>query len=124
MNKRVLDALFGDDEDDGANVRIDPESQLMRLREAAPRFAPPDGESPFPFSVGDIVTPRTDGAIRSKGEPHIVIEVNPSAEPSWRGEPGTTAFGARFSMRVLCIMRGDIVPFWVEAAHFEPYPTA
>ena len=122
MNKRALQALFGDDEDDG--VRIDPEAQLMRLREAAPRFAPPNGESPFPFSAGDVVTPRKDGTIRGKGEPHIVIEVNPSAEPSWRDEPGSTGFGSRFNMRVLCITNGDIVPFWVEAAHFEPYPTA
>lgn len=115
----IMDAMGGDDH----AVRLDPEAQLMRLREAAPRFIPVDGRQPLPFSVGDIVTPRTDSNVKGDGNPHIVVEANPEAAPSWHADVGSPEFGARFNMRVLCIMGGDIAAFWVEAANFEPYPT-
>lgn len=110
-----LAAIMRDDERDGSTIL--PEAQVMTLKEIAARY------SERPFSVGDLVTPRTGYNLKGAGAPHIVVEVLPSGEflspPNASG--GSPSFGARYSMRIVCLDSNEYVAFWVEPWTFEPY---
>lgn len=75
-----------------------------------------------PFSVGDIVTPRLGATVKGAGTPHIVVAVNPTADYDFGGHgSGSTAYGRKHDIRVLCWTNGDWAPFWVEGSMFEPW---
>jgi len=103
------------DGNDVAPARVLPEAAIMRMREIAPLY-----QRPCPFKVGDLVTPRSDGPVTGAGAPHLVIEIDSAAVRS-TDRPGTTTFNARYDMRVLSEVQGDILPFWVESGGFVPY---
>lgn len=94
------------------------EGQIVRLREAAELYA-----APVQFEVNQLVTPRKDAPVTMAGEPHLVLAVRPGAGYDFlAGKKGETGYGSRPQVRVLCLHSGGyIVPFWGEAAHYEPY---
>jgi hypothetical protein len=85
------------------------------LRAAQERYAAPN-----PFRPGDVVTPRALTSMKGIGEPHVVLEVG---EP--RGQPAqdstSSAFGARYDVRVVCFVGGHVCAFWLESWTLEPY---
>ena len=103
------------------------EGQIARLREAAERFSPRRGIEPFPFKVGDLVTPRKDSPLINAGEPHLVVEVNPNALPDFgNASYGDIAWGMRPQIRCISIVHGNrteeaLAAFWEEASYFQPY---
>ncbi|MCW6507082.1 hypothetical protein [Lichenifustis flavocetrariae] len=92
-----------------------PEAVVMELREAAKRYARVN-----PFKVGDLVTPTTGANIKGQGDPHVVIGLR---QPTYAfdGNPGSHTYGLRIDMRVLQIIDGLTVPFWVESAMFDAW---
>lgn len=112
---RKLNEKKGKLEDD---VKIHPEAVIMRLREAAKRYA--RSVENCPFGLGELVTPVIDSWLHGSGEPHIVIDIWPDPEPDFtNGEINTVEFGNRFDMRVASILRGCVVAHWVESYQFK-----
>lgn len=74
------------------------EARLMELEAAGARY-----DSPCPFKVGDVVTPRVNSALRHSGKPHRVVEVYAEPHRSWNGEASLPQFGARYDMRVMAM---------------------
>ena len=98
-------------------VKSSPRDVLcVTLREVAENYA-----RPCPFKVGDLVTPRNNGAYKGSGDPHIVIAVRENPEPIFEGLPGSPGFGFTPDIRVAGESHGDITLWWVESAEFEPY---
>jgi hypothetical protein len=78
----------------------------------------------FPFRLGDLVTPRVGAPLRDAGKPHIVVEVNPSAQPHFAGDEGgwhAASFGERLTIRVMCWNGGRYVCFWNPAWMHEKF---
>ena len=104
-------------QNDEETPKLDPEVELMRLREAAERHLQADAGPRF--RVGDVVTPSSDSNVRGSGRPHIVIAVNLLATHNFDyGDRNTPSFGCRNDMRIICLSQDRIVPFWVESAEF------
>jgi hypothetical protein len=106
------------DEDESPTNPILPEAAVMQLREVFDAYA-----ASIPFKPGDLVTVRSNADIKGDGVPHIVLEVNPDAEPTYDGGGGVGAngYGKRLTMRVATFVDGVISPYWVEHWQFEPY---
>lgn len=77
------------------------------------------------FKPGDLVQAKKNSQYHNPGEPVVVAETRPDAEPFFgmiATEAGSNSFGGRQDMRVLLINDfGDIVAHWVESFQFEPY---
>jgi len=79
-------AEMGRDGDDYAKIL--PEAAVMRLQEAADRYA--EQLTGPRFKVGQLVTPALGGDIKNAGDPHVVIEIRSNAEPDFSlGEVGS-----------------------------------
>lgn len=111
---KVITASRRDDSDNGAETTIDPEVQIMRLREVLDRY---ENE----FKVGDLVTPRRESGLKYHGLSHLVIEVGDHY--AWDvEETGNSGFGARMNVRVACMPTNDyVVMFWQESWKLRPY---
>lgn len=117
MNNPLAALLASAMHDADEGPAILPEAAIHRLREAAPRFT-----APVPFVVGDLVTPRSDSPIKGAGNPHLVIETRPGAEPFFGAlSPGSPDFGMRLNVRVITISGGDVCAYWGDAADYEIY---
>jgi hypothetical protein len=92
------------------------EAQIATLREVFADYRKP------PFRAGDLVTPRRGCDMRHEGEPHMVLEMRPDAEPRFMDDSGACTNGVRLDMRVGSLNDGDYVAHWVESWLFEPYP--
>lgn len=77
----------------------------------------------FPFEIGQLVTPRKNTTVRGSGRPHIIVDINPNAQPLFEGDISSSQFGRRPQMRVMCVHNEDetLGIFWVEAHEFEPW---
>lgn len=108
-------------EEDDERPRILPEAAIMRLKEAAGRYAAGN-----PFKVGDIITPRPDASVRGAGRPHVVIATRSDPQPVWTNEPGSNGYGICCDIRVLCFARhsDDVVAHWCESREFQPFHDA
>lgn len=77
-----------------------------------------------PFKVGDLITPRKGTSMKGAGKPHVVLEVIDRPAPHFTDEPGSTAFGRRFDVRVASFYGGDMARHWVESIDFDRYSAA
>ena len=92
------------------------EAAVARLQDVAQAF-----HAPFPFKVGDLITPRADAPIKGAGEPHLVVEVNPNAEALVDEEFGASTYGARPTIRSLHLSNDKVVAHWSEHWFFVPW---
>lgn len=92
--------------------------QLQMLNDAKAYY------EPVPFKVGDIVTTRAGAPVQGQGQPSLVIDVNPEASHQFKGSYGNFQYGCRPQIRVVRIIEGHAVPFWQEAAWYEPFTEA
>jgi hypothetical protein len=93
-----------------------PEAAIMRLREVAKLYC-----EPHKFKVGDLVTPRSDGIKKGSGQPHLVIAVRENVPLFVDGDIGDSTFGAAPEIRILRVMNGDVLPYWMERGDLVPY---
>lgn len=93
--------------------------QLAVLRECGPAYFDPPV-----FRKGDIVTPRANSPVMGHGYPCMVVDVDMEAKPVLRGNYGAFQFGCRPQIRIVKIVDGHLVPYWQEAAWYEPYTEA
>lgn len=119
---RILGMGNGGEESDAP--RPVHEAQIEMLKEIYERYGV------VRFQPGDIVTPVRGMNIRSAGEPHIVLETRPNAEPLMPStigdisDVGSSSFGRRLDMRVAtCFQDNTYTTYWVESWQFENYPT-
>lgn len=113
----ILAALAANNKNNN-RATILPEARIARIKEAADRFRP---NSVLPFKTGDWVTPRKDSHYVGHGDPMLVIETIPDAEPKFTGSKSDPNFGMRPNLRILRMAEDHIVAFWVEAAYYEAY---
>jgi len=129
MFSQLLSALSGSASIPGLAgtpaTAADPDAILHRITDAVELYA-----SWPTFSVGDLVTPRTDSTMKGAGEPHAVVEILDSPDsgnsPIFLRSPGTmpeqtasNSFGRILNMRVVRSADGMVAAFMVEAAEFE-----
>ena len=93
-----------------------PEAVVAELQLRAKAFI-----EPVPYKLGDLVTVRKGSCIKGAGAPHIVIDVDPTAEPVFAGESGNNKYGTRNQVRVLTNIREEYATFWLEAGVLKPY---
>ncbi|MCJ2015584.1 hypothetical protein [Methylobacterium sp. J-076] len=131
MFDQLLSALSGSTSIPGpANTpakALDPDDILKRITGAVERYA----EWP-PFSVGDLVTPRANSAMKGAGEPHAVVEILDdtggrnsavfvrSAQISPE-QTYSNAYGRILNMRVIRSIDSHVAAHLVEAADFEAW---
>ncbi len=118
----MLARMAGGSDDDDAKVPVDPEAQIMELRQMGEIYAASIKECPF--KVGDLITPRPNVGIKGPGYPHLVVEVRPDAMPRFDDDSdGKSGNGRRLDIRLLCYAAGrtDIVPFWGESWTYQKY---
>lgn len=97
-----------------------PEVQIATMREYCALY-----QKPCRFKVGDLVTPIRGSTVKGAGDPHLVIEVFDEPIRAVHSEKvGTTKFGARLDIRIICLTQGCYVSFCVESFEFEPYEGA
>lgn len=95
-----------------------PEAIIMELRARLEVV-----NSPNPFKVGDLVTPRANGYLTDAGQPCIVVAVDNDAKPVFSAERfGAASNGAICNLRVSrCDDDEDIVEYWHNHAEYVPY---
>lgn len=119
----LLDRLL---EDDGPPPKLSilPEAAIERLREAHAVYGVQR------FHPGDLVTPRADGPLRGAGDPHLVLETNYGAEPTWMARSisdlGSNRYGNRLDLRCLSLTQErdgtqTLTAHWNEAWLFVPW---
>lgn len=98
-----------------------PEAIIARMREALDRH-----KGPCPYSVGEVITPRSDAAVPKSlhGKPAVVVEVLRTPQYSWGvSEPDSPDHGKRLTIRVLVHLQTAsldmIAPIWFDHADFE-----
>lgn len=113
----LLSAIVEDESDKSDEVRMDPEAQIMELRNYVNDYR--GGR----FKVGDLITPRACASLNGAGKPHIVLEVRKDSEPYFGGaEVVSNAFGRRLDIRVASVSPyGRVVMHWAESVEFIPY---
>lgn len=84
-------------EDDKPRDRIPPEAAIATLKEAHERILAGN-----PFKVGDIVTLRADAMCKGRGEPHLVIGVDPAGYYAGENESGDWGTVMKRDLHVLC----------------------
>jgi len=97
-------------------VTIDKEVQAMELAEFARGYRQR-------FQVGQYITPKPNTGTKGAGLPHLVVEVNPNAEPVFLQDGnGSMRNGRRNEIRVATYVDDEtITMFWVEAVDYEPW---
>lgn len=103
-------------ESQSAHPELPVDIQIMRLREAAVRYA--ECEKGPRFEVGDVIFPVRDGTTVEPDMPRIVIAVR-AAEYHFNGDYGGTGNGSRYDIRTISLRNGVIFPFWDESANYE-----
>lgn len=97
-----------------------PEAQIMTLKELFAVYRSAESYQP-----GDIVKRR--GTI---GGPHgnipcIVLETNKHADPDFDSvqamQSGSNLFGQRFDIRLMMLLDGRAMAFWIESYEIEPW---
>lgn len=127
----LMDALFSQIKRDAENgedalpTRPMIEVQLMELQQRFAIYQASLDPRTFPFQPGQLVTIRPGSNLRQTGEPHIVLETIPDAQPQLypTNDHGSPTYGQRLSVRVMCLA-GDnesYLAWWVEAQQLEPY---
>lgn len=98
-----------------------PEAVVAELKIRAEAYI--SALSTIPFALGDLVTPRRGATIKGEGLPHIVIDIDPNALPTFEGERGSISYGKRDQVRILAPIREHFAAYWLEAGELEPYRT-
>lgn len=102
-----------------AGPRPLPEAQIMTLREIFATYRQPR------FKPGDLITPHRWSNVWGAGNPHLVLEILPEAEPNFNGANGGECFfGSRNDIRFACLAHDGsqhYVAFWGESWCFELY---
>jgi hypothetical protein len=102
------------------NANVNANNDLGLLYAMADLFAAPNL-----FQIGKMITPRIDSGMKSQGDPHVVIEIDPVGFRDFSGDSSHSDFGARLNVRVAKIVRCDeeesICTYWVEHHRFEAY---
>lgn len=116
----LREGMAGEVEEDAPPSETQFMAQIMDLRILAAAYA-----IGCPFSVGNLVTPRSNCGIRGAGIPHIVVEVLGEPICNLLAETGTSNsyFGRRIDCRVICFsdVGNCMAPFWIESWQYEPY---
>jgi hypothetical protein len=115
MHAELMDLLMAA-EKDRRKTSISPEAAIERLKEAAARF-----NAGNPYKVGDIVTPIKDSPIKGHGNPHLVLEVSAEGFPVTAQTAGSWVSATAFTLRVLTIDDGSIVPHIMPHWMVEPF---
>jgi len=92
---------------------IDPEIQIIRLKEAAERFYRSN-----PFKRNDIITPASDSHYANAGVPHIVIDTRDVGYDFESSEPNSHEYGIRLDTRVIILHKDRIFPLWVDSSGY------
>jgi hypothetical protein len=115
----MLAQIYAQHETADEAQKIDPRAAIMRLKKTAARHLEAD-KGPR-FKVGAVVTPTADASLKGAGEPHVVVAVKKTEHNFSMGEPGSSAYGPRYDMRVVCFIPEGIAAYWVESAEFVPW---
>lgn len=111
-----------ENEDNHAKRRSRPLSfdvVVERLKELVVAYSPE-----CPFKVGQLVTPRADGALKGAGEPHIVVEIADDFERfSNKESPSYMSHGYRPTVRTISYSINDLTytAFWNEHGEFREW---
>lgn len=111
----LLAAMSGDSREDHS---LSHEEVIDRLRQVAKRF-----HAGCQFQVGDVVTVRDDGGLRSKGEPQVIIGINHDGYDKGATECGEWSSACVFDVQLLRCAGPDadvvpsLAPYWM----LEPF---
>lgn len=97
-------------------VTIDPQAQIMTLREQLDSYVDPQ------FKVGDIVTVKPLGTTRGEGQPQMIVETRYGAqrEPFSDERAGSAADGRVLNIRVMTFVENEMITcFWQESWEYE-----
>ena len=104
--------------DQPAVVELPSSIAIQKLTEAAERY-----NAPCPFTISQMITPRSDSHIPGHGHPFVVLEIlDEPLRP--RGSTQNTissSYNAKFDIRVGHIYNGVIAAHCVESWEFEVY---
>lgn len=118
--KQVLVRSMGKSSDSEFHSKVPVDAQLIRLSEVAQMYDE-NFASPV-FKRGDIVTPMKQYGIKGSGNPHVVLELLPNAEPMFIADKMSSPLnGGRSNMRIATFVDEEILCYWVEAFQYQPW---
>ena len=81
LEKLFKDAVRAAAKSNDNSEKIDPDAEIMELRERARPYRDQLTAETFPFEVGDIVAVRKGSGTCGPGSLGVVVEIRPETEP-------------------------------------------